>query len=228
MSELFERSEQYAEMLHQGIRLSGENQDFFIAGRIRHLQHALPPGFCPRRILDFGCGTGSTVVHLSETFPQAEVVGVDTAASAIAWAQAKWASSARISFCTVEGAGLQAPFDLCYSNGVFHHIPPVDRPEALRWIHRALAPEGLMALFENNPWNPGTRMVMKRIPFDRDAQPLSPLEARALLRATGFCEVNPVRSLFYFPRPFAFLRFSERWLSCVPLGAQYCVIVAKG
>ena len=40
----------------------------------------------------------------------------------------------------------------------------------------ALRPGGLFAFWENNPWNPGTRLVMSRIPFDRDAITLSALE----------------------------------------------------
>jgi SAM-dependent methyltransferase len=31
----------------------------------------------PRRILDIGCGTGSTTLRLKQAFPQAEVVGLD-------------------------------------------------------------------------------------------------------------------------------------------------------
>jgi hypothetical protein len=45
-----------------------------------------------------------------------------------------------------------------------------------------VAAAGMLALFENNPWNPGARMVMARIPFDRDAVTLSPIEARRMLR----------------------------------------------
>ena len=43
----------------------------------------------------------------------------------------------------------------------------------------ALLTGGVLALFENNPWNPGTRLVMKRIPFDRNAQTISPRAGRA-------------------------------------------------
>lgn len=225
MSELFELSEQYAEMLQRGIQLSGEKQDFFIAGRVQHLTRSLPPGFGPRRVLDFGCGTGNTTPYLAAAFPQTEIVGVDTAENALAWATARYGSPG-VTFCRVADLDRQEPFDLCYSNGVFHHIEPADRPAALRLVRNALRSGGVFALFENNPWNLGTRLVMSRIPFDRDAKPLSPTKASLLLRSAGFSPA-PVRSLFYFPRPLSFLRFTEPCLSYLPLGAQYCVLASK-
>jgi len=226
MPDWFEQGDQYAEMLRSGIRLSGEEQEFFIAGRIRHLREQLPPSFQPRRILDFGCGTGLTARRLSETFPQAEIVAADTAENTLAWAKTKF-DSPRISFLPVQTMSLAGSFDLCYTNGVFHHIHPVDRASTLRRIHSALAPGAYFALFENNPWNPGTRMVMSRIPFDRDAIPIAPSSAPRLVRQAGFRPCGATRFLFYFPRPLAALRFLEPWLSRIPLGAQYCVLAIK-
>jgi trans-aconitate methyltransferase len=226
MSELFELSEQYAEMLEQGIRLSGENQDFFIEGRLRHLTQVLPAGFRPRRVLDFGCGVGHTAPFLAETFPQADITGVDTAENALAWAATKYGSP-RISFCRLAELGRRAPFDLCYTNGVFHHIEPAARPEALRLIRGVLRPGGVFALFENNPWNPGARVVMSRIPFDRGAKPISPPAAKQMLRSAGFARCAAVRTLFYFPRAVALLRPAERWLARLPLGAQYCILAFR-
>ena len=152
-------------------------------------------------------------------------MGVDTAENALAWAQTKHGSS-RISFRPVEDLSASGSFDLCYTNGVFHHIPPEKRAEALQRIHQALVRGGHFALFENNPWNPGTRLVMRRIAFDRDAVTLSPVEAQRLLRRAGF-HCAPTRSLFYFPRPLAWLRATEPWLARIPLGAQYCVLAIK-
>ena len=66
--------------------------------------------------------------------------------------------------------GRQRLADLAYSNGTFHHIPPAKRMDALGFIFQRLKPGGIFALWENNPWNPGTRWVIEsRIPFDRDA-----------------------------------------------------------
>lgn len=47
-------------------------------------------------------------------------------------------------------------------------------------VRRSLRPGGVFAFWEINPWNPGTRHVMSRIPFDRDAIMLTPPEARWL------------------------------------------------
>jgi hypothetical protein len=80
---------------------------------------------------------------------------------------------------------------------------------------------------ENNPWNPGARLVMARIPFDKDAEPLSPVEARRLLRSGGFARCSSLRTLFYFPRPLAFLRPVEPLLALLPLGAQYYILGIK-
>ena len=221
---LFDRSAEYGAMLERGLRLSGEGRDFFMEGRVRALcaELALPP----RRILDFGCGTGETAAYLARVFPQAEVQGVDTAENAIALA-ARTHGSARVRFGPVAQLGAEGAFDLVYANGVFHHISRPGREVALRAIHRALEPGGRFAFFENNPWNPGARWVMHRIPFDRDAIPIPLPEARRLLRSAGFREIAPPLSLFWFPRFLAPLRRLEPALARIPLGAQYFLLVAR-
>jgi len=225
MSEvLFDLEHEYDAMLNQGIRLSGEDRDFFVAGRIQDLKAQLPRS--PRRILDFGCGTGNASNYLSRTFPGAQVVGIDTSARALAYAEEHFASR-NIRFETVADFRARDEFDLCYTNGVFHHIEPAERPGALGAIRGALQPGGYFALFENNPWNPGTRVVMSRIPFDRDAQTLTPPDAKRLLTDNGFEAKLPVRSLFYFPRFLSGLRFLEPSLARLPLGAQYYVLAQK-
>jgi len=116
--------------------------------------------------------------------------------------------------------------DLVYCNGVFHHIHPPERPAALGYVYRSLRPGALFAMWENNPWNPGTRLVMSRIPFDRDAITLTAPEARRLLRINGF-EILRTDYLFIFPRLLGCLRFMEPALCRLPLGAQYQVLCRR-
>jgi SAM-dependent methyltransferase len=224
-AKLFDLAEEYDEMLNCGIRLSGEDKFFFIAGRVRDLKRQLPSDFDPRRILDFGCGGGDTSCFLAKIFPNAHVVGVDVAEQVLAYAS-NANGSARVTFRLTRDYNELEKFDLCYANGVFHHLKPAERPSALREIHKALAPGGYLALFENNPWNIGARMVMSRIPFDRDAQMLPPIETRKLVQENGFLPVA-TRFLFYLPRSLSRLRPLEAHLVALPLGAQYYVLARK-
>jgi SAM-dependent methyltransferase len=223
---LFDLSEKYEAMLQQGLQLSGEDQHFFIAGRVRDLCGQLPAGWTPRRVLDFGCGVGHAAGRLAAEFPEAEILGIDTSAPALERASQVYASP-RISFRPLDGFAEENAFDLCYVNGVFHHIEPEARVGAIQMIYKALRPGGYLAFFENNPWNPGTRLVMRRIPFDRDAKTVSPMAAWRLVGAGGFPKRLSARFLFYFPHALRFLRFTESWLARLPLGAQYYVLAQK-
>jgi SAM-dependent methyltransferase len=222
---LFDKSAEYEEMLNRGLRLSGEDLHYFAVGRIGDLKKQLS-GRPVRRILDFGCGIGHGTAHLAEAFPDAEVTGVDLAENALEYAREQYRRPS-IRFLNLSGLGSSGAFDLCYVNGVFHHIEPPERREALLLIRDALEPGGYLALFENNPWNPGTRLVMSRTPFDCHAMPLSPPEALRLVREAGFRPAGPIRSLFYFPKVLRGLRSLEPALAHLPLGAQYYVLCQR-
>jgi hypothetical protein len=93
-------------------------------------------------------------------------------------------------------------------------------------VYRSLKPGGLFAFWENNPWNPGTRLIMSRVSFDRDAITLAPPEARQLLRGVGF-DIVHTTSAFYFPRALRWCRVMEPMLAPIPLGGQYMVLARK-
>lgn len=223
--ELFDRGDEYAEMLDQGLQLSGEDQGYFIDGRLKDLAMHVPSD-AVRRVLDFGCGSGAATARLAKWYPKAEILGVDLSSHAIGYAR-KHNSGKRIWFESLDHLPAGQSFDLCYCNGVFHHIPIDQRMDAARLVYEALVSGGRFALFENNPLNPGTRMVMKRIPFDRNAITLTPWQTTRLLRQAGFRQVGRCRFLFYFPRFLAALRFTEPLLVHLPLGAQYYALATK-
>jgi SAM-dependent methyltransferase len=225
-SEFDAYSDDYEAALERGIGLSGEDADFFARERITWLQRRLAEAGAPTAtLLDFGCGTGIATPYLLELRGAQRVVGADVSLESLEVARRDHGSE-RATFVAMEEPPAPGSVDVAYCNGVFHHIVPPERGEALRWVREALRPGGLFALFENNPWNPGTRIVMRRIPFDRDAQTLSPPVARRLLRSAGF-EVLRTDSLFYFPRALRALRPLERRLAGLPLGAQYLVLARK-
>lgn len=219
-------SADYTAALNRGLELSGEDPTYFARGRVAWLQHRLiEADAASGTILDFGCGTGIATPYLLGIAGAERLVGADPSRESLNVARRDHGSQ-RASFATMNEPPEPGSIDLAFCNGVFHHIEPAERGEALAWIFRALRSGGLLAFFENNPWNPGTRWVMRRIPFDRDAQTLAPPAARRLLHSAGF-EIVGTDFLFYFPRVLSNLRRFEKHLVKVPLGAQYLVLGRK-
>jgi SAM-dependent methyltransferase len=218
-------AEDYEGALEQGIRLSGEDSGYFAGSRVAWLGRRLAElGVTPGSVLDFGCGTGSTTPYLLGLPGAQRVLGADVSEGLLTLARRDHGSE-RARFAHPDAAPAGAA-DVAYCNGVFHHIPLAERAGAVASVVRALRPGGVFGFWENNPWNPGTRMVMRRIPFDRDAITLTPPEARRLLRAGGL-EVIRTDFLFIFPSALARLRPLERRLARAPLGAQYMVLCRK-
>lgn len=215
----------YDEALRRGVSLSGEDKTFFAINRIRWLLRTLKQSGKGWRILDFGCGTGTSCPFLLDTFDAQEVVGVDVSRASIETARAEH-QHPKLRFVVQEDWGSEPPFDLAFCNGVFHHIPVPERGQAMDFIFHAVKPGGYFALWENNPWNPGTHWVMARIPFDRDAVKLFPREARRRLKQAGF-NLHPLTFAFIFPKWLAWLRPLEPTLASLPLGAQYQALAQK-
>jgi SAM-dependent methyltransferase len=222
----FADPEAYDAALERGISVSGEGKSYFARGRVAYLAGCLKEhGFRPLNFLDFGCGTGSATPFLLELFAPAHLIGVDPSAKSIETAR-RLHGSERATFLSLQEYQPGGMIDLAFCNGVFHHIPLAERGSAIDYLARALKPHGLFACWENNPWNPGTRLVMSRIPFDRDAITLSPPQARRLMISGGF-EILRTDFLFVFPRVLSALRGLEPRLSRLPLGAQYQVLCRK-
>jgi SAM-dependent methyltransferase len=216
----------YDVALERGISISGEHKEYFAQGRVNWLAGRLATlGFRPTRIFDFGCGTGTGARVLAEKYPAASVLGVDISAPSLVVGR-QLHGAAGVQFQLTEKYQPNGEMDLAFCNGVFHHIPLAERAQAVRTVFRSLKPGGWFAFWENNPWNPGTRYVMSRIPFDRDAITLSPPEARRLLQAGGF-EILRTDFLFVFPKFMGWLRAFEPALASMPLGAQYMVLACK-
>lgn len=226
MEILFDISHDYDDMLNKGIRLSGENKFYFIKGRITDLKNQLPKDFTPNNILDFGCGIGDTTKILSKAFSNSIVIGTDLSNNALNYAKNKY-NTDRIKFVHLNNLKKNNYFELCYVNGVFHHIDPNNRIAVFKMIYNLLKAGGYFSIFENNPWNIGTQIVMSRIPFDKNAKMLNHLSSRKYLKETGFVKINKSRFLFYFPKFLSFLRFLEHKLVHFPFGAQYYILAKK-
>ena len=221
-----EYSAEYDAALTKGIRVSGENKFYFASGRIDFLKSCLAGlGETPERVLDFGCGVGTAAPYLLALPATKQVLGIDVSPRSLEVAR-KLCTSERASFQLLDAFKPAQDRDLAFCNGVFHHIPPHERASAIKYVHGSLRPGGLFALWDNNPWNPGAMYVMKKIPFDHDAVPLSCTEAAAALRTGGF-EIVRTDFMFIFPKLLKALRGIEPLVSRLPLGAQYQVLARR-
>ncbi len=216
---------EYDASLAEGLRVTGADKAYYARERITWLRESAASAGVSRvdRVLDFGCGDGDAAPMLRSVLGAREVVGVEVSPAMLARARARhpWAR-----FELVDALPTLGAFDVAYCNGVFHHIAVAERAAAVRRVHDALRIGGVFGLWENHPWNPGTRYVMSRVRFDRDAIMLSPPETRRLLRANG---LRPLRTdhHFIFPGGLAVLRRVERLLSRLPIGGQYQVLARR-
>jgi SAM-dependent methyltransferase len=216
-------ADSYDRTLADGLAVSGESRQYFAVGRVKWLAGCLRRmGSAPSLVIDYGCGTGSTSPLLLRFLGAQNVIGIDPSARSIELARRDYGSE-RIQFSPLDEYEPLGDADLVYCNGVFHHIPPEQRGSTLRFLSRTLRPSALFSLWENNPWNPGTQYIMARLPFDRDAIKLNSIESRRLVRSEGF-SVLRTDFIFFCPRFLKALRPIEKFVSGLPLGAQYQVL----
>ena len=96
----------------------------------RALEQVEPP---PRRVLDLGTGTGAAALAAARRFPEAEVVGIDLAASMIAEARRK---TDRVRFEVGDAAAL--PFE----DGAFDLVTHANMIPFFDELARVVAPGG--------------------------------------------------------------------------------------
>jgi ubiquinone/menaquinone biosynthesis C-methylase UbiE len=130
-------------------------------------QYALPPNETwirqslvdaiqckPRRILDLGCGTGSTTLLLKKAFPQAEVIGLDLSPYMLVVADRK-ATEAGLEIQWRHGKAEQtgfpdASFDLVTASLLFHETPSTISQVILQECFRLLTTGGEVLILDGN------------------------------------------------------------------------------
>jgi ubiquinone/menaquinone biosynthesis C-methylase UbiE len=130
-------------------------------------QYALPPNETwvreglieqirtqPRRILDLGCGTGSTTLLLKQAFPDAEVIGLDLSPYMLVMAEYK-AKQAGLEIQWRHGFGEQTglasnSFDLVTASLLFHETPTVIARAIAQESFRLLQPGGQFLILDGN------------------------------------------------------------------------------
>jgi ubiquinone/menaquinone biosynthesis C-methylase UbiE len=108
----------------------------------------------PRRIIDLGCGTGSTTLMLKQAFPQAEVVGLDLSPYMLIVAEIKAQKTGlNIEWLhgNAESVGFpDGSFDLVAVALLFHETPPAVSRAILRESFRLLRVGGQVVILDGN------------------------------------------------------------------------------
>lgn len=211
----------YSDHVAGAVRLPACGDDFFLAAKgaeLLKLLHAHFGDITTLRILDVGCGIGLLEHQLAGT--ASLLVGVDVAMEAVCYARQ---SIAGASFAGFDGLHLpfsESTFDVAVAVCVFHHVEPRQQLALVNEMARVVRPGGMVVIFEHNPWNPATRVVVSRCELDQDATLLSAPSVASLLRDAQLQHPR-TRFLFFFPWPGRVWRAIEAYLRRIPLGAQY-------
>ena len=108
----------------------------------------------PKRILDLGCGTGSSTLMLKQAYPNAEVTGLDISPYMLKMAKHK-GKRANLAINWQQGLAeaadfRNAEFDLISIAFLFHETPVEISQAVLRECQRLLQPEGQVIILDGN------------------------------------------------------------------------------
>lgn len=227
-AEFDQYADDYAELHRASIAFSGCEPAYFAryktACAAQCFQRTCEPD---ETLLDFGCGTGTSIPYFRDALTSARLIGADVSGRSLDTARRQFSADA--TFLHIGDGRIDLPdasAGMAFSACVFHHIPPGEQAGWLRELHRVVRPGGALLIFEHNPFNPLTRRAVASCAFDKDAILLRPSTLLQRIGAAGFRPQSP-RYHVFFPGFLSALRPLEQGLGWLPLGGQYSVLAIK-
>jgi SAM-dependent methyltransferase len=159
------------------------------------------PDFAPKRILDMGCGIGTSTVPAAMCFPEAEVHGIDVGASMLRYAHARaehLGAAVHFSQQSAEKTDFDdASFDLVFSCVVFHETSQAATMAIVEESRRLLRPGGLAVHLEvpllhdnSDPWVELSGELEAQFNNEPNWRGALTADYRALFEAAGFKDVE--------------------------------------
>lgn len=225
---LFDKfAKNYDEGHAEAVKMSGFEPAYFHEYKCREIADYLrSKGLLDKRLklLNYGCGTGSSEKYIKKYLPNASVYSIDVSEESIKVAREANKDLTDVTFEPFNGLTIpfDIEFDVIFIANVFHHIRHEKHVDILKTLHNKLRKDGLLFIFELNPLNPLTMWVaiQNDYKFDKDAKLLNPFYAKGILTKAGFCK-REIRFTIFFPQFMLFLIPYEKYLSKLPIGAHY-------
>lgn len=211
----------YRAKIERSISFAGASHDFFTWVKAQAIVSLIQRRLgdpAKARILDVGCGVGSTDAYLTPSV--GEVHGVDVSPKSIELAAQ---ANPQARYLTYDGTRLpyeDGHFDLVFAICVMHHVPPKDWRAFVAEMRRVTQPGGIVAVFEHNPWNPLTRIVVNRCEFDKDAVLLTLGKVAELFSNESILPIEK-KYILFTPFQAPLIRRLDGMMGWLPLGAQY-------
>lgn len=223
-------AEDYSKNAEDNImRMLGKEHSIFWNQKVYYLEKEIQKKNINKnaKVLDFGCGTGDMISGLYENNNSYDSHGVDVSPKIIEEAKKLYPNG--LNFTSFDGARTpyeDNTFDVIFSSCVFHHIPPEQWASMTKELNRILKKDGLIIIFEHNPWNPVTKHIVNHCPVDENAVLLSSPTFKKLYIGAGFQNVK-VKYMIFFPPRMKSLWSLESFINFIPLGGQYYITGTK-
>ncbi len=188
--------------------------------------------------LDFGCGNGRMLKCLLDSVGlrpflatgQLRLYGFDTSEDSLNEARTLLKDKS----VTLAKDRREFPQKLCFdfviTCHVFHHIPPKERPKTAAALYRQIKPGSRLVIWEHNPLNPFTRILVRTCPFDKDARLLTRAATQRLFLKNSFRFLESAYINLLPPQWMKNDRLAviEKKILSFPVGTQYWMMFQRG
>ena len=213
-----EYADKYEKILSEQLSFFSSDREYFSAYKIELLSTLVTNN--PERILDFGCGIGLSLPHFRRYFPEAELYATDISTKSLDYVNSQYPYAIIVEDNELE----QFQFDLVFLSGVVHHVAPEQRLALFQKLQQLITLDGIICIFEHNPYNPVTRKMVSTCPFDKGVELWSMGKTLRLLRDEVGLFVKQKGYCLFFPETLSMLRRYEVILRWLPLGGQYYIM----
>jgi SAM-dependent methyltransferase len=212
-------SNDYDHYVQKSIKKFDKNLDYYRKDKIKITKERIIKN--PKNILDFGSGVGTMIPYFRKKFNKSKIYAYDESKESLRFLKKKFPFVS----CLKKMDG-QIKFDLIFLSGVVHHIEKNARERVFKQIYSSLNSSGSLVIFEHNPYNPLTNIIVKNCEFDRDAQLIKKKDLIEICEKVNL-KIDDSAYIYFFPTFMKKLKFFEKYLEWFFLGAQYFCIFKK-